>query len=417
MELLEKLAGSHQHKRKRTGDLMKSTQLKEPRSGITTVTGTASPITKIGNSSTAATTTYTATTVADATAWDLSALTAGQIALGIWAVTTEGYRGRVTAANNTSDTVTIAGGWITPEGNQLDPNIATKTPTNATAVTFHRVSYCKSIIITGYSANTVTVYAGFNSSLPSDGMDGEEISASVSKAYTGNIDATKLYVICASSSPKVSWIASDVVGGIVGGGGSATYSGTVSLTSDVTGVLPIANGGTNANTESGARTSLGLGTIATQSSSSVAITGGTMSGVNPLFALPSSDHTVSGITITATAGVALAIGDACYLDSAGKMQLGDADALATSSAIFLCADVSIAQDATGNFLLMGFLRDDTLNFATVGGWVYLSTNGTTGNTLTQTAPSGADDVIQIIGIAYSADVVFVLPNLAQIEHS
>lgn len=194
---------------------MKATQLREPRSGITTATTSASPITKIGNTSTASTTTYTATTVIDGTAWDLSTLTAGQIALGIWAVTTEGYRGRVTAANDATDTVTIAGGWITPEGNQLDPSIATKKPTNATAVTFHRVCDCKQITITAREANTVVVYIGFNSSLPSDGTDGDEISPTAtqpnSRIVIGNgidaIDVTKLYVICASSTPIVSWMA------------------------------------------------------------------------------------------------------------------------------------------------------------------------------------------------------------------
>ena len=44
-------------------------------------------------------------------------------------------------------------------------------------------------------------------------------------------------------------------------------------------VLKVANGGTAATTASGARTSLGLGTMATQDASAVAITGGTVTGV------------------------------------------------------------------------------------------------------------------------------------------
>jgi hypothetical protein len=44
-------------------------------------------------------------------------------------------------------------------------------------------------------------------------------------------------------------------------------------------VLAIANGGTGATTDSGARTSLGLGTMATQNASSVAITGGDVTNV------------------------------------------------------------------------------------------------------------------------------------------
>lgn len=42
--------------------------------------------------------------------------------------------------------------------------------------------------------------------------------------------------------------------------------------------LPVSSGGTGASTASGARTNLGLGTMATQDASAVAITGGSMSG-------------------------------------------------------------------------------------------------------------------------------------------
>lgn len=80
--------------------------------------------------------------------------------------------------------------------------------------------------------------------------------------------------------------------------GSTTYELTsqnqgVSITSDGTnwivqstaagtsspGVLAIEQGGTGASTAAGARTNLGLGTMATQNANAVAITGGTMSGV------------------------------------------------------------------------------------------------------------------------------------------
>jgi hypothetical protein len=53
-------------------------------------------------------------------------------------------------------------------------------------------------------------------------------------------------------------------------------------TADITGVLPLANGGTASSTASGARTNLGLGTIATQDASSVAITGGSITGITDL---------------------------------------------------------------------------------------------------------------------------------------
>ena len=68
----------------------------------------------------------------------------------------------------------------------------------------------------------------------------------------------------------------------------------------VTVATPIAvgNGGTNATTASNARTNLGLGTIATQASNSIAVTGGTMSGV--LATLPS--YAVSALPSAGTAG-------------------------------------------------------------------------------------------------------------------
>jgi len=53
-------------------------------------------------------------------------------------------------------------------------------------------------------------------------------------------------------------------------------------TADITGTLPITNGGTGATTASGARTNLGLGTIATQNASAVSITGGTITGITDL---------------------------------------------------------------------------------------------------------------------------------------
>ena len=49
-------------------------------------------------------------------------------------------------------------------------------------------------------------------------------------------------------------------------------------TADITGTLPIANGGTGATTAPNARTNLGLGTIATQNANSVAVTGGSIDG-------------------------------------------------------------------------------------------------------------------------------------------
>jgi len=70
--------------------------------------------------------------------------------------------------------------------------------------------------------------------------------------------------------------------GAVTTSGNLTLSGAltgVDLTSQVTGTLPVSNGGTSASNATNARTNLGLGTIATQNANSVAITGGTITGI------------------------------------------------------------------------------------------------------------------------------------------
>jgi hypothetical protein len=140
------------------------------------------------------------------------------------------------------------------------------------------------------------------------------------------------------------------------------------------------------------------------------------SGSVALTAAPGADHTTSGTTIQLVAAQAQAIGDVCCINASGQATLAKADAIANASAVVMVADATIGSGATGNYLVMGVARDDTWNW-TVGGTVYLSTTGTTGNTLTQTAPSAANNVIQVIGVAIHADRMLFNPSLVQVEHN
>jgi len=135
---------------------------------------------------------------------------------------------------------------------------------------------------------------------------------------------------------------------------------------------------------------------------------GTVAGIT-------DDHSVSGATFTLTAGAALTFGQICYMGVDGKMELGDADAASTSTVWAICADATIAENATGNFLLMGFARDDTWNWATLGGTLYLDT--ATAGGMTQTAPSGTDDVIKICGYAVTADIIYLNPEQTMVIHA
>jgi hypothetical protein len=129
-----------------------------------------------------------------------------------------------------------------------------------------------------------------------------------------------------------------------------------------------------------------------------------------LDASPDTDHSVSGIKATFTAGENLAFGDVCYLKSDGKMWKADADAAATMPVVAMAAE-SISADASGEFLLFGFARDDSWSW-TVGGEVYAST---TAGGLTQTAPTGVGDFIQPVGLAVSSSVVHFAPDLTAVE--
>ena len=60
----------------------------------------------------------------------------------------------------------------------------------------------------------------------------------------------------------------------------AVYSDSTTIVAPSGALLPVASGGTGASTAAGARTALGLGTIATQAANSVAITGGAISNTS-----------------------------------------------------------------------------------------------------------------------------------------
>jgi len=125
-----------------------------------------------------------------------------------------------------------------------------------------------------------------------------------------------------------------------------------------------------------------------------------------------SDLGSAGLKTTLTAGENLVFGDIGYVKSDGKIWKADADAIATSSALFFCL-ATIAADAAGAFLALGFVRNDGWTW-TVGGLIYLST---TAGGMTQTAPSGTDDVIQVVGVATHADRMYFYPQLVQVEHT
>ena len=127
---------------------------------------------------------------------------------------------------------------------------------------------------------------------------------------------------------------------------------------------------------------------------------------------PASDHSTTGILAAHTAGEGLVFGDFCYLKLDGKYWKADADDIATMPITAMAAE-SIDADASGNFLMWGYARDDTWNW-TVGGIIYGSTTAGAAN---QSQPSGDADIVQALGIATHADRMFFNPDLNVIKVS
>ena len=117
---------------------------------------------------------------------------------------------------------------------------------------------------------------GATSGLDADLLDGLNSSNShvtdtatiVSRNTSGNFSANTI------TANLVGNVTGNITGDLTG-----TVSGNAT---NVSGVVAVNNGGTGATTVAAARTALGLGTIATQNSNAVSITGGAISGITDL---------------------------------------------------------------------------------------------------------------------------------------
>lgn len=119
-----------------------------------------------------------------------------------------------------------------------------------------------------------------------------------------------------------------------------------------------------------------------------------------------SDHTWSGLTASLTAYEDITIFDVVAVYSGGGFLRADADTITRMPVIALACE-AISASASGECLLWGFFRDDSWSW-TPGGVLYAST--TRGN-LTQTAPSGGNDVVQRVGIAITATIILLCPDM------
>lgn len=123
---------------------------------------------------------------------------------------------------------------------------------------------------------------------------------------------------------------------------------------------------------------------------------------------PGADDTYTGENITGfNATATIAQWESVYLTTTG-WALTDADAAATAGGVML--GLASAAGTNGNALTVvtrGIVRNDGWTWSAAGKPLYLST---TAGALTETAPSGTDDVVRVVGYTLSDDCIYFNPS-------
>lgn len=116
-------------------------------------------------------------------------------------------------------------------------------------------------------------------------------------------------------------------------------------------------------------------------------------------------------------GASRSKGDLCYIDGdqsgTPRMALADADAESTAGPVMLVmVNETIGSANSGEVVVFGWVTG--LSGLTAGAEQYVST---TAGAITETAPSGASDVIRVVGYAMSTTEIFFEPSGSWVVHS
>jgi len=335
--------------------------------------------------------------------------TLGTIGTGTWNGTAIAGQYGGTGVANTGKTITVSGNTIL--GSNSDTLQFTTTgntnvtlPTSGTLAT---TTYVPTAITVANEATDTTCFVAFFTAASGD--LGPKTNANIT--FNSNTGVTTL----ASSVLTTTDINGGTIDGtVIGGASAAAITGTAIVGTS----LSVGTGGviTAGTIELGAATDT---TIARASAGQISVEGvqvvtlsNTVTMTNKTLSHtvePASDDTFTGEQITGfNAGATVAQWEAVYLSSSSTWLLTDADATGTAGGVMVC--LAAAAGTNGNPLTVvrrGVIRNDGWTWSTVGAPLYLST---TAGAITQTAPSGTDDVVRVVGYVLSDDCIYFDPS-------
>lgn len=160
------------------------------------------------------------------------------------------------------------------------------------------------------------------------------------------------------------------------------------------------------------------GVVSIEGTAVLTVAGGTLTGSitlgeNTGIALDpagSADGKWSGVTIVGTGGATIAFGRLVYLKAAdSRWWETDANASATAGPVMIGMTVtSTTAGAAVTILLVGQIRADaSFPTLTIGAPVYV---GETAGNIQVAIPTGADNVIRVVGFALTADEIYFNPS-------
>lgn len=335
---------------------------------------------------------------------------------------------------HSADTLTFAGGTIalgtaTATGGltgDVTGNVSGNagTVTNGVYTTDLGTSVLTALGVAVGSAGAIVVNGGALGT-PSSGTltnaTGLPVSSGISGLGTGVATALAVNTGSAGAFVVLNGALGTPSSGTLTNCGSLPISGLTASTSTAIGVGSVELG--HASDTTIARVSAGVisvegVTVPTISSTSTLTNKTIQAGIIDYVIEPASDDTYEGESSNdLAAGYTTTQWDLVYLASAdSRWELADADAAATSGQVLLAlaAQGSITDGNALTVVFRGIVRNDGWTWTTPGAPLYVST---TAGAMTETAPSGTDDVVRVVGYVLSDDAIYFCPETDWITHT